>query len=65
MTATSRATTDRTGPRQGFAAAIIEVIQQSGSEITTRVTPAHEGVEGNEMADVRAKAAAEDRPPGD
>ena len=57
MAASSRETTDGTGPGQRF--------QQSGSGVTTRGTPARKGVEGNEMADAHAKVAAEDRPPGD
>ena len=60
--AISRMATDRTGPGQSFAHAAHETcrqLQSRGNCLTSRRTPTHEGIEGSEVADVWAKAAAE------
>ena len=60
--AISRAASDRRGPRQTFAKAVItlrEWVIERGYSITMRWTPANKGVEDNEVADEYAKAAAE------
>ena len=52
---------DAPGPGQEMAIRIIELAQRvvdQGNSITVRWTPAHRGVEGNEMADQAAKDAA-------
>ena len=62
--ALSRAQTDRSGPGQAFARAIIEVaerLQTRGCAVTLRWTPAHKGFEANEMADEYAEAAVESK----
>ena len=50
--------TDRCGPGQALANAIIELeelLSRRGCSVTIRWTPAHKGVEGNEVADSCAK----------
>ena len=58
-----QALTDRAGPGQAFARAIVEAVGQletRGSSVTLRWIPARKGVEGNEVADGFAKHVAED-----
>ena len=65
--AVDRTRSDSTGHGQRLAMATHEVSERivgRNSTVTIRWTPAHQGVEGNETADSRAKAAAEGRPPG-
>ena len=53
--------TDALRPAQRFAVAAIEVcdrIHARGDQVTIRWVPSHVGVEGNEIADRYAKAAA-------
>lgn len=61
--ALSRAQTDRTGPGQALPRATIETrdsrLEARGCSIALRWSPAHRGVEGNEVADEYAKVAAE------
>ena len=65
--ALTRAIADRLGPGQAFARATIEVADRlaaRGYTILPRrtpITPVIRGVEGNEVADSCAKAAAEDK----
>ena len=61
-TAMRRAVTDRLGPGQAPWGTIIttgERFRERGCSITIRWTPAHRGVEGNEIADELAVAAGE------
>ena len=49
---------DRTGPGQALARAVIELerlLILRGCTVAIRWTPAHKGVEGNELADSYAK----------
>ena len=60
--ALDRAASDRLGPGQRHAAAAIDLcdrLMSRGNSVTIRWTPAHLGVEGNEMADPWAKGVAE------
>ena len=53
---------DALGPAQRFTTAAIEIcdrIHARGDQVTIRWVPSHIGVEGNEMADRYAKAAAD------
>ena len=60
--ALGRAASDRMGPGQRFAAAIMEVqnrLASRGNSLTLRWVPGRLGVEGNETADEWANEAAE------
>ena len=52
------------GPAQALASAAVDLSHQisaRGCSVSLRWTPAHQGVEGNEQADARARRAAERR----
>ena len=60
--AISRVQHDQCGPAQALARAAIAMVDSltmRSNALDIQWTPAHEGVEGNEQADVTAKAAAE------
>ena len=59
--ALERAASDRMGPGQRFAVAIMEIhdrLAGRGNTLTLRWVPSHQGVEGNETADEWANEAA-------
>ena len=60
--ALERAASDKMGPGQRFAVAIMEVhdrLASRGNTLTLRWVPGHPGVEGNETANEWANEAAE------
>ena len=63
-----RVRTDDIGPGQSFTATAIKLcfrLQERDNSVTLCWVPAHNGVQGNEVADEYVRAAAEGADPGD